>query len=75
MTYDRHRSIVRNFNGLICKPKDSQSLEEALNHMLNMTKAERSKMGSYGREIVQDNYDEEIVIQAAIDQVYKIINN
>jgi hypothetical protein len=32
-------------------------------------------MGSYGREIVQDNYDEEIVIQAAIDQVYKIINN
>ena len=67
--------ISNNFNGLICKPKDSQSLEEALNHMLNMTKAERSKMGSYGREIVQDNYDEEIVIQAAIDQVYKIINN
>ncbi len=67
--------ITNNKNGLICKPKDSKSLGLALNKMLNMTNAERLEMGECGREIVQKKYNEEFVVKAAIDEVYKIINN
>ncbi len=67
--------ITNNKNGLICKPKDSKSLGLALNKMLNMTNAERLEMGECGRVIVQKKYNEEFVVKAAIDEVYKIINN
>jgi len=66
--------ISHEVNGLICKPKDAISLEAALNSMLEMTDVERQEMGNRGREIVKEKYDEEIVIQSALDAVYKIID-
>ena len=66
--------ISHKANGLICKPKDFISLEDALNSMLEMTDIERQKLGIRGREIVKEKYDEKIVIQAAVDAVYEIIN-
>jgi|TARA_B110000967_G_scaffold120878_1_gene123499 glycosyltransferase involved in cell wall biosynthesis len=62
------RNIIQDkINGLLCNARDSASLELAMNNILYMPKNERLKMGKNARKIVEDNFDEKIVINAALD--------
>ena len=67
------REIVRNNkNGFLIPPRDSKSLAEALNVLIENPEL-RAKMGAYGRNIVEAELSEEIVVKQTME-VYKRIN-
>ncbi|MCB0572490.1 MAG: glycosyltransferase family 4 protein [Phaeodactylibacter sp.] len=49
-------------NGLLCRPKDPQSLISAMEFFLSMSPEERYRMGLAGRKKVVREFDEQIVI-------------
>jgi len=53
-------------NGILCDPQSSESLETAMLKMINLDDDARMRMGKIGRKIVQDGYDESIVIDAML---------
>ena len=66
------REIVRhNENGLLVPPHDSKSLANALKFLIENSEL-RAKMGARGREIVEAEFSEEIVVKQTMD-VYKKI--
>lgn len=59
-------------NGFLCKPKDASDLADKMARMAAMSHAERVAMGLRGREKVEREFDEKIVIEkylAAIEVV------
>ncbi len=57
------RAVIRHgCNGLLCKPRDVTSLRDAMLTMATMPAAERERMGQAGRKLVEENFDEKIVI-------------
>jgi glycosyltransferase involved in cell wall biosynthesis len=60
-------------NGLLCKPKDSISLQNSIMEMLDLDLEKRSTMGKRGREIVVNQFDEQIVIQKTLKSISNII--
>lgn len=69
------RNIVSHgHNGLLCSPQSIPSLKEAMTVMLQMSEARRELMGDEGHKIVTQNYDEQLVVQSAINEVKKIIS-
>lgn len=64
------REIVKDsINGFLCKSKSISSLEQSILKMINLSSKERKKMGAAGRKIVEECFDEEIVIQAAVNAI------
>ena len=53
-------------NGIICKPRSSESLKKAMLKMINLDDDARMRMGKVGRKIVQSGYDEKFVIDAML---------
>jgi len=49
-------------NGLLCAPRDAKNLEQQMKTMLAMSSSELQQMGKAGRQWVQSNFDEMIVI-------------
>jgi glycosyltransferase involved in cell wall biosynthesis len=57
------REVVRHgINGLLCAPRDAQSLAEQMAAMLNMTDDALQQMATASRQWVQTYFDEQIVI-------------
>lgn len=67
------REIVRhNENGLLVPPRDPRSLANALKVLIENPEL-RAKMGARGREIVEAEFSEEIVVKQTME-IYKRIN-
>ena len=67
------REIVRNNeNGLLVHPRDSKSLADALKTLIENPKL-RAKMGAKGREIVESEFSEEIVVRQTMELYEKIL--
>lgn len=67
------REIVRhNENGLLVPPHDSKALADALKVLVEDAEL-RAKMGARGREIVEAEFSEEIVVKQTME-IYKRIN-
>ena len=67
------RNIVTHLdNGLLCEPKDSQSLEHQMRQMLKFTPQDRHLMGVRGRKKVLKCYDESIVIKEAKNAILEV---
>ena len=64
--------ITDNFNGILCMPKNVDSLKSALLKILTMDTTQRIQLGKNGRERVTNLYDEQIVVQSALDCLNKI---
>ncbi|MCM1153523.1 MAG: glycosyltransferase [Muribaculum sp.] len=43
--------------GFLCEPRSTDSLEEALEHFLNLSEEERRQMGERAREVAEERYD------------------
>jgi glycosyltransferase involved in cell wall biosynthesis len=59
-------------NGFLCRPRDASDLADKMERIISMSQAEREAMGQRGREKVEREFDEKIVIDkylAAIDAV------
>lgn len=61
--------ISHNFNGLLCEPRNTNSLKSALELMLNFSLDRRKEMGKSGRERILKYYDEKFVVQAALKEL------
>ena len=48
-------------DGLLCEPKDTLSLTQAMEKMLLLPELERQAMGKKGREIVLNTFDQKII--------------
>ena len=58
------RDIVdHEYNGFLCKPKNSGSLIRKIERFLNLKDQEKIKLGRNGREKVKKEFDEKIVIE------------
>lgn len=51
-------------SGLFCRPKDAADLAQQMNRFLSMTPAQREAMGAAGRQKMEREFDERIVIDA-----------
>lgn len=60
-------------NGFLCRPKDAVSLADNMVRIITMGRAELESMGLCGREKVERDFDEKIVIEkylSAIEGIY-----
>jgi glycosyltransferase involved in cell wall biosynthesis len=56
------REVVKNnINGLLCRPKDHHDLSHKMEIMINLSFEDRKKMGIRGREIIENEFNQEIV--------------
>ena len=54
--------VTDNFNGFLCRVKDSEDLAEKLEQMYNLPEDQREKMGQNGRTKMENEFDENIII-------------
>ncbi len=67
------KEIVQDgINGILCKPRDADSLEKALEAMLNKTREERECMGQAGRYYVEQVFDRTIVVNQYLTTIKEI---
>jgi glycosyltransferase involved in cell wall biosynthesis len=55
--------VVDGENGLLCAPRDAADLARKLQHIIEMGPDARATMGARGRRMVEQRYDERIVIE------------
>jgi glycosyltransferase involved in cell wall biosynthesis len=67
-------AVIDGVTGLLCQVKSSDSLAEALSHMLQMSDQEREKMGGDGRSRVETEFDERIVVNHAMQQARRALD-
>lgn len=58
-------------NGLLCQSRSASDLSIQLQKMLSFDDKKRNKMGSAGRRLVEERYDEEIVINKYLKYIYQ----
>ena len=69
------REIVHhNVNGLLIPPYDSISLANALNELIE-DQERRATMGACGREIVEEQFSEKIVVRQTMELYKKLLTN
>ena len=57
------REVVKDgYNGFLCEVKNAQSLTDKLNLFLSLNRSEREQLASNSRMLVEETYDERIVI-------------
>jgi glycosyltransferase involved in cell wall biosynthesis len=67
------RNVVDDgINGFLCKPKDSSDLADKMLRILSMSHAEREAMGLRGREKVEREFNEQIVIDKYLATINSI---
>ena len=58
-------------SGLLCEPKNNESLYEAMKAMIEKTKEEREQMGLVGRKYMEDVFDKRKVVEETIEVLTK----
>jgi glycosyltransferase involved in cell wall biosynthesis len=67
------REVVRHgFNGLLCRPRDSQDLADQMKVILQMPAAKLVQMGLAGRRLVEERFDEQLVIDAYLQALAEL---
>ena len=59
------------YNGFICKPKSSKSLEFSLDKIIALSHDERLKLGSNSRLKIESEFDERIVIEKYLKAIMR----
>lgn len=68
------RQLVRNgVNGLLCTVRDPRSLADSMRKMGEMSADQREAIGRAGRELVEREYDERLVICAYLDALEQLV--
>ncbi len=66
--------VLQGENGFLCQVKNSEDLAHKLQNMMELDENQRSTMGEVGRKLVEEKFDEQIVIRKYLDQISNIIN-
>lgn len=67
--------VTHGENGLLCQARNAESLREALEQLIAMNDDQRRALGSAGRRRVEAEYDEKIVVDAALQVVREIVGH
>lgn len=62
-------------NGMLCNVKDSKDLADKLEAMANLSKSQLEKMGQESRKIVEERFDEQIVIKSYLNTLSSFENS
>lgn len=65
--------VTHGVNGLLCQARSADSLQAALELLLDMTDAQRQVLGAAGRIRVAAEFDEQLVVEAALDVVSEVL--
>jgi glycosyltransferase involved in cell wall biosynthesis len=69
------RDVVENgVNGFLCRPGDAADLAEKLEMMIELPPRARAEMGRRGRESMEREFDERIVIRRYLEVIGEIVN-
>jgi glycosyltransferase involved in cell wall biosynthesis len=67
------REVVKDqVNGLLCKPKNADSLAESMDHFLKLTTEKTAEMANQSRKIAEEVFDETIVIKSYHDRILSL---
>lgn len=69
-----HHVVVDNYNGLLCKLKDSRDLADKMQTMANLDQIVLQQMGANGRKKMELEYGEDIVIKKYIAAILPFRN-
>mgnify|MGYP000583097609 FL=1 len=61
--------VVQYHNGLLCAPRDADSLAEAMQTMIELGSQRRAEMGRAGRRLMEKYYDVRFVVGAYMDKI------
>ena len=68
------RDVVEDgVNGFLCHPRDSRSLLEKMEKMINIGAGERSRLGINGRKKVEQEFDQHLVIEKYVQAVGDVL--
>jgi glycosyltransferase involved in cell wall biosynthesis len=68
------REVIRHgFNGLLCRPRDSQDLAVRMQDILQMPTEQLAHMGQLSRQLVEEQFDEQRVIDAYMKELDELI--
>jgi glycosyltransferase involved in cell wall biosynthesis len=69
------RDVVEHgVNGYLCRARDANDLAEKMKDMIILSTNERQQMGLKGREKMEQNFDEKIVVQKIVDRIKSFLN-
>jgi glycosyltransferase involved in cell wall biosynthesis len=57
-------AVVDGLTGLLCKPRDPEDLARCIERLALMSASERTEMGRRGRERIEREFDEKLIINA-----------
>lgn len=61
-------------NGYLCKPQDAIDLADKMAQIVALSRAEREAMGQRGREKMEHEFDEQIVVDKYLQTIRAILN-
>lgn len=64
--------VTHGQNGLLCQARSAEFLQEALEQMLKLPEGQRQSMGAAGRARVEAEFDEKLVVDAALEVVREL---
>ena len=66
--------VVDGVNGYLCEARDSDSLAEQVEKILNLSEEEHREFGKKGREKVLKEFDEKIIIEKYLEVIKQILH-
>ena len=70
-----YQTVIDGKSGYLCAEKDSNDLKLAIVKVLSLTKEERIRMGDEGRKLMEDKFDESIVIEEYKLRIKELVSN
>ena len=64
-------AVIEGKTGFLCKPKDAQSLYEAMKKMLALSNPERAEMGREGHAHMEAVFDKKKVVENTVRELYR----
>lgn len=59
-------AVVDGKSGLLCEPKDADSLYDAMHRFLELTMEQREEMGIAGRRHMEEVFDKRLVVDKTV---------
>ena len=61
-------------NGYLCKPWDATDLADKMKDFLKLSLNERTEMGLRGREKMEREFDEKIIVERIVNRIERVLN-
>lgn len=65
-------ALQNGVSGLLCRPRDAQSLTEQFERFLRLAPEERAAMGEQGRRLVEKEFDKKAVVRATLNALLPV---